>query len=123
MWEWVARLIASLAGPPLPRSVLPRMPVTDEEARRIVNRWDRLNGRYYYVADVRFADGSVARDVVFDADTNIAVSVQPQLFARPIAAALVTRDFSPGDRRDSVTDEERDAFQRGESAGNFGRHA
>jgi hypothetical protein len=103
----------------LPRSAVPRMPVSEDEARRVFARWDRLNGRYDYIADVRFADGAHHRNVVFDADTNIAVEINggpvfldPTFFARAIAAVLVTRDRSPGHRRAEASDEQRDAFER-----------
>ena len=73
----------------LPRSSSPRFPTSSEEADVVYKRWDRLNGRYYYIADVLLESGE-ALVVTFDGDTNIAVEigglpVPSELFATAIS--------------------------------------
>ncbi|MBI2395223.1 MAG: hypothetical protein HYV09_36980 [Deltaproteobacteria bacterium] len=79
---------------PLPRSPTLRFPTSFKEAQRVFRRWDRLNGRYFVIADVRTAARVLPR-VTFDAHTNIAVTFEdtplahhPQLWSVPIVEVL-----------------------------------
>ena len=58
----------------LPRSDTPRFPNSAEEAALVYEQWDRLNGRYYFMADVVLENGERLL-VTFDSDSNIAVQV------------------------------------------------
>lgn len=102
---------------PVRRAEAPRLPMDAWEAERVFQRWDSLNGRYYFRADVVLRDGSLRRDVLFDGDANIAVEcdrrwvyLQPELFGRELAAWLVTEDYTAGGRYGRATAEQRDAF-------------
>lgn len=71
---WRTKVAPRLAGRPA-RAPEPRMPASQDEADRVFSAWDRLNGRYFFLATVRLDDGRVLPRVTFDADTNIAVQV------------------------------------------------
>lgn len=51
------------------------MPKSKEEAERIYKAWDRLNGRYYFGADIEVAGIGLLRSVIFDSDTGVAVEI------------------------------------------------
>gem|GEM_PF-4403834 len=82
------------------------MPADAAEAERVYRRWDSLNGRYYFIADVALTDGSLLRDVVFDSDTNVAVQVNPEVYGATISEWLVTRDRTGS----TASSAEREAF-------------
>ena len=67
----------------LPQPDTPRFPSSAEEAVIVYERWHRLNGRYYFIADVVLENGEKL-SVTFDSDTNIAV----QVGGLPVAARL-----------------------------------
>jgi hypothetical protein len=105
---------------PVPRPSGLRLPADAAEAGRVYRRWDSLNGRYYVVADVRLADGTALRDVVFDGDSGVAVeytrrplSDQPELLGRSVAAWVVTRDYSCAGRFGVSSPQQRAAFWAG----------
>lgn len=88
---WRTSVLPWLRGRPR-GSDAPRMPASQDEADRIHRCWDRLNGRYFFVAEVELDDGRVLPSVTFDSDTNIAVEVGDvavglrfDLVGRPIA--------------------------------------
>jgi hypothetical protein len=97
----------------------PRLPSDALKAGRVFRRWDGLNGRYYFEADVVLDDGTLLREMTFDGDTNIAVSfggrwdyLPPSLFGRQIVDWLVTKDCTGEDRYGDATPEQREAFAR-----------
>jgi hypothetical protein len=105
MIKWLRRTLKSILPKPHPYSAEPRMPNTLEEAERVYHKWDILNGRYYFVADIVFTDGTSQKDVVFDGDSNIVVKIdgkkiveQPSFFGQPIIEFLVTDDKTGGRR-------------------------
>ena len=81
-----------------PRSDTLRFPNSVEEAYLVYDRWDRLNGRYYFRAQVILQTGETLL-VTFDSDTNIAVEVTglrvpERLFSATIIGCHV-RERSP----------------------------
>jgi hypothetical protein len=105
MIKWLHRILKWILPGPYPFSAEPRMPNTPEEAEQVYRRWDTLNGRYYFVADIVFVDGTTQKDVIFDGDSNIAVQIdgkkildQPGFFGQPIIKFLVTDDKTGGRR-------------------------
>jgi hypothetical protein len=113
---------------PLPRADSPQLPRDATEAERVYNRWDSLNGRYYFKADIAVEGGLLLRDVIFDGDTQLAVlvgrrriSLEPGLLGRRVVAWLVTQDcscgFLEGQRYGDATAEQRAAFWQAHSGG------
>jgi len=105
MIEWLRRTLKSILPKPHPYSAEPRMPNTLGEAERVYRKWDIRNGRYSFVADIVFADGTSQKDVVFDGDSNIAVQIdgkiiveQSRFFGQPIIEFFVTDDKTSGRR-------------------------
>lgn len=86
----------------------PRFPANAGEAYAVRQRWDRLNGRYYFAADVTLSTGETIRDVTFDSDRNVAVYVRggdvelsPELLGASIVRCRIIA--TPGrDRRPRV---------------------
>lgn len=112
------RRIREAFSPP-PRSPEPRLPRDAWEDVRVHDRWDSLNGRYYFVADSALEGGPVLRGVTFDEDTNIAVRlgtgrIPPGLFGKRLIACLLVQDRAG---RHLVTREERDRFQSAHVSG------
>jgi hypothetical protein len=110
MKGWLTRLRRHLQPVRSLPAESPRLPFDALEAERVFRRWDSLNGRYYFKADVRLDDGTLLQDMMFDGDTNIAVEfnrqwlyLQPQLLGRDIVAWLVTKDYTGGTRHGDAT--------------------
>jgi hypothetical protein len=123
MLSFINRLLKRLL--PVPRGWLaqPRMPQSLAEAEQAFRRWDTLNGRYYFVADVLLEGGRFLSGVIFDGDSGIAVwhgrlpvYRQIDLVGRNIAASLVTEDRSPGKPFGYATEDERRRFQEEHAA-------
>jgi hypothetical protein len=99
----------------IPRSPSPRFPTSESEARKVYRHWDRLNGRYYFVADVALRNGNVLRDVVFDGESNIAVALNDRLYLEhgyeaallgvDVADVLMTTDCASGSLKRLAVDE------------------
>lgn len=79
----------------LPRAQHPRFPTSQDESDAVWKRWDRLNGRYYYVADVILKNGRIIREVTFDKDTNIAVEIVGSRVPRDLFDAEVRECIIP----------------------------
>jgi hypothetical protein len=78
----------------LPRYPGPVFPRNQEEAARVRRHWQRHTAHRKVYADVRLEDGSVIRDVCFDADSFVAVTiaeepVSPWFYRRTISAILI----------------------------------
>jgi hypothetical protein len=125
MLSFINRLLNRLR--PIPRRwfAAPRMPESFAEAEQVFRRWDSLNGRSYFLADVLLEGGRFLTDVTFDGDTRIAVRHgrlpvyrQLSLVSQPVAAWLVTKDRTPGKPFGNATEDERRRFQE-EHAGDL----
>jgi hypothetical protein len=126
MLSFINRLLKRLL--PVPRGwfAQPRMPHSLAEAEQVFRRWDTLNGRYYFMADVLLEGGRFLSGVIFDGDSGIAVRHgrlpvyrQIDLVGRSIAAWLVTEDRSPGKPFGNAPEDERRRFQE-EHTGTMG---
>lgn len=85
------RFLRRLLPRPAPRlKGLPRFPGSSAEAAETYARWDRLNGRYYFVADVRLPDGR-RQELTFDSDRNIAVDADDTLFGAVIERCRIVK--------------------------------
>jgi len=98
--SWLARLGSHLQ--PLHPSGVPRLPAHEIEAERVHRRWDSLNGRYYFTADLVLEDGTLLWDV---------------LFGRRVTAWLVTKDCTGSGRYGEATAEQREAFRETRGGG------
>jgi len=65
------------------KSQRPRFPESAIEAWMVYQHWDGLNGRYSFDAAVVLESGET-RDIVFDADTNVAVTGGAELIGQKI---------------------------------------
>jgi hypothetical protein len=77
------------------RSTLPRFADNSSEGEQAYRHWDRINGRYFMIADLILDDASLVPEVTFDTDTNVALLVRnrkvwklQQLKGRRIVAHL-----------------------------------
>lgn len=100
-----------------PRADEPRMPASMTEAEHAFRRYNGLNGRYYFVADVVLEGGRLLPGVTFDGDSRIAVEYnrrpvhqQPDLIGRATVAYLISRDRSCGQSLGEASEEERKKF-------------
>lgn len=125
MLSFLNRLLNRLHPVPRRWFAAPRMPESFAEAEQVFRRWDSLNGRSYFLADVLLEGGRVLIDVTFDGDTRIAVRYgrlpvyrQLSLVSQPVDAWLVTKDRTPGKPFGNATEDERRRFQE-EHAGNL----
>jgi hypothetical protein len=95
-----------------------RMPQSEQELRNVRSSWDQLNGRYYLIAHIVVEPQLYLSNVMFDANTNIALELKndqqgyqiEDFFGRKIIASLIIQSTlgQPPD----VSIEERDAFAR-----------
>jgi hypothetical protein len=87
------------------------LPRTRMHARNVAAKHDRINGRYFLIADLRLDDGSYVPNVEFNGDSRIAVKYFGK---RKIVKMLVVCDRS-GSRLPEATEAERRAFEKGHS--------
>ena len=118
MLSFINRLLKRLLPVPRGWRAQPRMPQSLAEAEQVFRRWDTLNGRYYFVADVLLEGGRFFSGVIFDGDSGIAVRYgqlpvyrQLGMVGRGIAAWLVTEDRSPGKPFGNAPEDERRRFR------------
>jgi hypothetical protein len=118
MLSFINRLLKRLL--PVPRGwfAQPRMPQSLAEAEQVFRRWDTLNGRYYFVADILLEGGRFFSGVIFDGDSGIAVRYgqlpvyrQLAMVGRGVVVWLVTEDRSPGRAFGNASEDERRRFQ------------
>lgn len=101
------------------------MPESPAEAEQVFRRWDELNGRYYFKADLLLEGGRFLLDVVFDGDSRIAVEYgrrpiylqHADLISQAVLAWLVTMDYSSGRTFGNATEDERRRFQETHAGG------
>ena len=118
MLSFIRRIWKALRPSPGRWFAQPRMPESFAEAEQVFRRWDTLNGRSYFVADVLLEGGRLLTGVIFCGDSRVAVRHgrlpvyrQLNLVGRSVAAWLVTEDRSPGRLYGNATEEDRRHFR------------